>query len=102
MNIDMALTPTDTNAPFVLDMYHYREQMAADYFTFDQAGALDVHLPSFSTLASASHDTAQQTGGGSARLNDSLIRELSFAPVRGETYFLCRCKESKQRKPSLY
>jgi hypothetical protein len=31
MNIDMALTPLDPNAPFVLDLYHYREQMAAGY-----------------------------------------------------------------------
>jgi hypothetical protein len=84
MNIDMALTPTDTNAPFVLDLYHYREQMAAGYFTFDEAGALDVHLPSFNTLASASHDTAQLTGSAGARFNGSFIREqqASLAAAR--------------------
>lgn len=85
MNIDMALTPTDANAPFVLDLYHYREQMAAGYFTFDEAGALDVHLPSYDTLASASHDTAtQQTGSASAQFNDSFIRaqQASLALAR--------------------
>ncbi len=84
MNIDMALTPTDTNAPFVLDLYHYREQMAAGYFTFDETGALDVHLPSFDKLASASHDVAQQTGSASARYNDSFIRsqQASLAAAR--------------------
>jgi hypothetical protein len=81
MNIDMALTPIDDNAPFVLDLYHYRAQMAAGYFTFDEAGALDVHLPSYPTLASAnasadgSKDAPLQTGSASARYNDSFIRE---------------------------
>ncbi len=84
MNIDMALTPLDANAPFVLDLYHYREQMAAGYFTFDEAGALDVHLPSFDKLASASHDPVQQTGSASARFNDSFIRaqQASLAAAR--------------------
>jgi hypothetical protein len=84
MNIDMTLTALDTNEPFVLDLYHYREQMAAGYFTFDEAGALDVHLPSFDTLASASHDSAPQTGSASARFNDSLIRgqQMSLAAAR--------------------
>ena len=54
MNIDMALTPIDADAPFVLDLYHYRDQMAAGYFTFDEAGALAVHLPSYTTLATSS------------------------------------------------
>jgi hypothetical protein len=81
MNIDMALTPVDNNAPFVLDLYHYRDQMAAGYFTFDEAGALDVHLPSYPTLASASagvtgtKDAQLQTGSAAARYNDSFIRE---------------------------
>ncbi len=85
MNIDMALTPIDNNAPFVLDLYHYRDQMAAGYFTFDEAGALDVHLPSYPTLASASagangaKDAQSQTGSASARYNDSLIREQQAA-----------------------
>ncbi|WP_144157091.1 hypothetical protein [Paraburkholderia sp. BCC1885] len=84
MNIDMALTPLDPHAPFVLDLYHYREQMAAGYFTFDEAGALDVRLPSFDTLASAAHDTAPQTGSASARFNDSFIRaqQASLAAAR--------------------
>ncbi|REE17812.1 hypothetical protein B0G71_0780 [Paraburkholderia sp. BL27I4N3] len=79
MNIDMALTPVDGTGPFVLDLYHYREQMAAGYFTFDEAGALDVHLPSYTTLASADKDTPLQTGSASARFNDSFIRAQQAA-----------------------
>ena len=83
MNIDMALTPIDNATPFVLDLYHYRDQMAAGYFTFDEAGALDVHLPSYPTLASASaggsKDASLQTGSASARFNDSFIREQQAA-----------------------
>ena len=81
MNIDMALTPIDNQAPFVLDLYHYREQMAAGYFTFDEAGALDVHLPSYTTLASADKDkdAPMPTGSASARFNDSFIRAQQAA-----------------------
>jgi hypothetical protein len=84
MNIDMALTPLDTNAPFVLDLYHYRDQMAAGYFTFDEAGALDVHLPSYPTLASAAKDAPMQMGSAGARYNDSFIRaqQASLAQAR--------------------
>ncbi|MFL9863752.1 hypothetical protein PQR67_06165 [Paraburkholderia fungorum] len=84
MNIDMALTPLDTNAPFVLDLYHYRDQMAAGYFTFDEAGALDVHLPSYPTLASAAKNAPMQTGSAGARFNDSFIRaqQASLARAR--------------------
>lgn len=84
MNIDMALTPLDTNAPFVLDLYHYRDQMAAGYFTFDEAGALDVHLPSYPTLASSAKDAPAQMGSASARFNDSFIRaqQASLAQAR--------------------
>ncbi|WP_027803359.1 hypothetical protein [Paraburkholderia dilworthii] len=84
MNIDMALTPIDASAPFVLDLYHYREQMAAGYFTFDEAGALDVHLPSYTTLASAAKEPPPQTGSASARFNDSFIRaqQASLAQAR--------------------
>ncbi|WP_144108907.1 hypothetical protein [Paraburkholderia sp. BCC1886] len=83
MNIDMALTPTEANAPFVLDLYHYRDQMAAGYFTFDEAGALDVHLPSYTSLASAGAAAAKespgQVGSASARFNDSIIRAQQAA-----------------------
>ncbi|AXL51500.1 lipoprotein [Paraburkholderia caffeinilytica] len=84
MNIDMALTPLDTNAPFVLDLYHYREQMAAGYFTFDEAGALDVHLPSYPMLASAVKEGSTQIGSARARFNDSFIRaqQVSLAQAR--------------------
>ncbi|WP_109483165.1 hypothetical protein, partial [Paraburkholderia sp. C35] len=77
MNIDMAITPIDANAPFVLDLYRYREQMAAGYLTFDEAGALTVHLPSYASLASASRDTTASdtsVGSASAKLNDRFIR----------------------------
>ncbi|MGH8779263.1 hypothetical protein [Paraburkholderia sp.] len=92
MNIDMAITPLDnstSNIPFVLDLYHYREQMAAGYFTFDEAGALDVHLPSYTSLANAASDTAAaaaQTGSAAARYNDSFIRsqQASLALARAE------------------
>ena len=84
MNIEMAITPLDTGtsgAPFVLDLYHYREQMAAGYFTFDENGALDVHLPSYTTLPGAARDAAQtaQTGSAAARYNDSYIRAQQAA-----------------------
>lgn len=90
MNIDMAITPLDANAPFVLDLYRYREQMAAGYLTFDEAGALTVHLPSYAALANASRDTARGAGVGvgsaSAKLNDSFIREqqASLAVARAQ------------------
>ncbi len=59
MNIDMALTPIDRSAPFVLDLYHYRgRRWPPAISTFDEAGALDVHLPSYATLASAAKETA--------------------------------------------
>lgn len=79
MNIDMAITPLDVNAPFVLDLYHYREQMAAGYLSFDEAGALDVHLPSYTTLASAANDSPLQTGSAAARFNDSYIHAQQAA-----------------------
>jgi hypothetical protein len=79
MNIDMAITPVDTKAPFVLDLYHYREQLAAGYLTFDEMGALGVHLLSYPTLASAAKDTAQQVGTANARYNDSFIRTQQAA-----------------------
>ncbi|WP_240655554.1 hypothetical protein [Paraburkholderia phosphatilytica] len=85
MNVDLAITPLDSdkpdaskaNTPFVLDLYHYREQMAAGYFTFDEAGALDVHLPSYVALAgdgANSAATAQRIGSASAHYNDSFLR----------------------------
>ncbi|CAD6559746.1 hypothetical protein ACFQ3P_25410 [Paraburkholderia sabiae] len=90
MNIDMAITPIDTNAPFVLDLYRYREQMAAGYLTFDEAGALNVHLPSYVALAGASRDTERGVGIGigsaSAKLNDSFIRtqQAELASARAQ------------------
>jgi hypothetical protein len=86
MNIDMALTPIDADAPFVLDLYHYRDQMAAGYFTFDEAGALAVHLPSYTTLAGAAKEPPLLIGSASARFNDSLIRaqQASLAQARLE------------------
>ncbi|MGY6160658.1 hypothetical protein [Paraburkholderia strydomiana] len=86
MNIDMALTPIDADAPFVLDLYHYRDQMAAGYFTFDEAGALAVHLPSYTTLAGAAKEPPLQIGSANARFNDSLIRaqQASLAQARLE------------------
>ncbi|NML29657.1 hypothetical protein HHL14_02265 [Paraburkholderia sp. G-4-1-8] len=99
MNIDMAIVPlpasgtnastsatasTDPTAPFVLDLYHYRDQMAAGYLSFDESGALDVHLPSYPTLASAAKTPPPQIGSASARYNDSLLRaqQASLAQAR--------------------
>ncbi|WGS48804.1 hypothetical protein LFL96_13580 [Paraburkholderia sp. D15] len=102
MNIDMAITPLDANAPFVLDLYHYRDQMASGYLTFDESGALDAHLPSYATLTNGNatnaanaanaagtasgdtKDTPSQTGSASARFNDSFIRaqQASLAQAR--------------------
>lgn len=85
MNIAMAIAPTDPGVPFVLDLYHYREQMAAGYFTFDETGALDVRLPSYPTLAGSQSAAARQpAGSASSRYNDGLLRlqQASLAQVR--------------------
>jgi hypothetical protein len=83
MNIDMAIEPlpsASATAPFVLDLYHYRDQMARGYFTFDEQGALDVRLPSCDTLADASGDDDRaQTGSAAARFNDSFLRAQQAA-----------------------
>ncbi|MDE1183773.1 hypothetical protein [Paraburkholderia sp.] len=90
MNIDMTLTPTDAKASFVLDLYHYREQMAAGYFTFDEAGALNVHLPSYPALAAHDATTVSgvaSTGTASARYNDSFIRAQQFALAQARLHW---------------
>ncbi len=87
MNIAMSITPLDPAAPFVLDLYGYRAQMAAGYFTFDEAGALHVRLPSSPTLADAAGATAPSpTGSAAARHNDGLLRmqQALLAQARGQ------------------
>nr|WP_100249398.1 hypothetical protein [Paraburkholderia ginsengiterrae] len=79
MNIDMAIVPVDASASFVLDLYHYREQLAAGYLTFEETGALDVHMPSYPTLANAARDTTAQMGSANARYNDSIIHAQQAA-----------------------
>ncbi|GAB6849050.1 hypothetical protein [Paraburkholderia kururiensis] len=93
MNIDMAIEPVNRAAPFVLDLYHYREQLAAGWLTFSEAGALNVRLASWpvtSAAAQATQSAAMQTGSAAARYNDSFIRmqQASLAEARAQWRFV--------------
>lgn len=72
MNIDLTILPADPSAPFVLDLYRYREQMAAGTLNFSENGALTVRMPSATTLAAATDGTA--IGSAAAQLNDTFLR----------------------------
>ncbi|WP_199544090.1 hypothetical protein [Paraburkholderia kururiensis] len=93
MNIDMAIEPVNRAAPFVLDLYHYREQLAAGWLTFSEAGALNVRLASWpvtSAAAQATQSAPIQTGSAAARYNDSFIRmqQASLAEARAQWRFV--------------
>jgi hypothetical protein len=68
MNLDLALHPVDAHAPFVFDLYRYRDQLSAGYMTFQADGALDVFVPT--ALAPA----AVAPGSALARYNDTFLR----------------------------
>lgn len=93
MNIDMTIEPVNPAAPFVLDLYHYREQLAAGWLTFSEAGALDVRLSSWPVVngaAQAMQSAPMQIGSAAARYNDSFIRmqQASLAEARAQWRFV--------------
>ncbi|PMS20484.1 hypothetical protein C0Z18_11140 [Trinickia dabaoshanensis] len=73
MNLDLALHPLDEQAPFVFDLYRYRDQLSAGYMTFRPDGALDVFVPS------AAAPVAVSPGSASARYNDTFLRAQQHA-----------------------
>ncbi|GLU32513.1 lipoprotein [Trinickia caryophylli] len=81
MNIDLALVPLEpfmADEPFRFDLYRYREQLAAGFMTFDERGALTVHVPSAAALAGANERTSLQ-GSARAQFNDALLRRQQRA-----------------------
>jgi len=52
----------------VFDLYHYRDQVSAGYFNFDESGAMAIRMPSYAGVASGA-----ALGNAAARLNDSFL-----------------------------
>lgn len=71
MNADILISPVDPakrDQNFVFDLYHYRDQVSAGYFNFDESGAMAIRMPSYAgPLSGAS------LGNAAARLNDSFL-----------------------------
>ncbi|KVD01103.1 hypothetical protein WI78_09585 [Burkholderia ubonensis] len=71
MNADILISPVDPAKPgrnFVFDLYHYREQVCAGYFNFDERGAMAIRMPSY-----AGPPSGAALGNPAARLNDSFL-----------------------------
>ncbi|MGS0894056.1 hypothetical protein ACVBGC_16195 [Burkholderia stagnalis] len=71
MNADILIGPAEPpkrGQNFVFDLYHYREQVAAGYFNFDENGAMAIRMPSYTGPASGA-----PFGNAAARLNDSFL-----------------------------
>ncbi|KVV51994.1 hypothetical protein WT27_28995 [Burkholderia territorii] len=71
MNADILITPVDQTGRdrnFVFDLYHYRDQVSAGYFNFDESGAMTIRMPSYAGPASGA-----ALGNAAARLNDSFL-----------------------------
>ncbi|RQS61886.1 hypothetical protein DID96_32440 [Burkholderia sp. Bp8963] len=71
MNADILISAADTpkaGQNFVFDLYHYRDQVSAGYFNFDERGAMAIRMPSYASAASGT-----PLGSPSARLNDSYL-----------------------------
>ncbi|MGK8202405.1 hypothetical protein ACRS8P_31820 [Burkholderia cenocepacia] len=71
MNADIVIGPLDASKPgqnFVFDLYHYRDQVSAGYFNFDESGAMAIRMPSYAGPASGA-----PVGNAAARLNDSFL-----------------------------
>ncbi|KUZ63741.1 hypothetical protein WI36_30270 [Burkholderia ubonensis] len=71
MNADILISPVDpakTDRNFVFDLYHYREQVSAGYFNFDERGAMAIRMPSY-----AGPPSGAALGNPAARLNDSFL-----------------------------
>ncbi len=76
MNANLVIGPmrdASANEPFVLDLYHYRDQVSAGYFNFDNTGAITIRMPSYAKLNRPG--SAPTFGAASARLNDSLLAD---------------------------
>ncbi|KWK07693.1 hypothetical protein [Burkholderia stagnalis] len=71
MNADILIGPVDgakAGQNFVFDLYHYREQVTAGYFNFDENGAMAIRMPSY-----AGASNGAPLGNPAARLNDSFL-----------------------------
>lgn len=71
MNADILIGPVDPakrDPTFVFDLYHYRDQVSAGYFNFDESGAMAIRMPSYTGPASGA-----LLGNAAARLNDSFL-----------------------------
>ncbi|MGU7769378.1 hypothetical protein ACV229_04265 [Burkholderia sp. MR1-5-21] len=71
MNADIVIGPADpakSGQNFVFDLYHYRDQVSAGYFNFDESGAMSIRMPSYAGTASGT-----PPGNPAARLNDSYL-----------------------------
>ena len=71
MNADILIGPVDPtqrNQNFVFDLYHYRDQVSAGYFNFNENGAMTIRMPSYAGPASGA-----PLGNAAARLNDSFL-----------------------------
>ncbi|HDR8859286.1 TPA: hypothetical protein QDA74_003786 [Burkholderia territorii] len=71
MNADILIVPvaqTRRDQKFVFDLYHYRDQVSAGYFNFDESGAMAIRMPSYAGPASGA-----ALGNAAARLNDSFL-----------------------------
>ncbi|AOK16444.1 hypothetical protein WT26_10700 [Burkholderia cepacia] len=71
MNADILIGPVDPakrDQTFVFDLYHYRDQVSAGYFNFDESGAMAIRMPSYTGPASGA-----LLGNAAARLNDSFL-----------------------------
>ncbi|KAB0642647.1 hypothetical protein [Burkholderia latens] len=71
MNADILIGPADPakrDQNFVFDLYHYRDQVSAGYFNFDESGAMAIRMPSYAGPASGA-----ALGNAAARLNDSFL-----------------------------
>ena len=71
MNADILIGPVDSSKreqTFVFDLYHYRDQVSAGYFNFDESGAMAIRMPSYTGPASGA-----LLGNAAARLNDSFL-----------------------------
>ncbi|HDR8952254.1 hypothetical protein [Burkholderia vietnamiensis] len=71
MNADILIGPVDSTTRdrnFVFDLYHYRDQVSAGYFNFDESGAMTIRMPSY-----AGPTGSAALGSATARLNDRFL-----------------------------
>ncbi|CAN0620154.1 conserved protein of unknown function [Burkholderia multivorans] len=75
MNADILIGPVEPRTagrPFVFDLYHYREQVSAGYFNFDENGAMAIRMPSYTGTATDAANAAPAPSPA-ARLNDGFL-----------------------------